>query len=95
MKHGGWTYILTNRAYGVLYIGVTADIEKRIWEHRNGLGSRFCRKYGIDTLVLVEDYPTIEEAIVREKRLKKWRREWKMELIDTSNPEWRDLMPGA
>lgn len=88
---GGWTYIMANRAYGVLYVGVTADIDKRLWEHRNGLGSAFCRKYGIDQLVLAEQYPTIEDAIIREKQLKNWKREWKIELIEASNPEWNDL----
>ena len=91
MQKGGFTYIMTNRAHGVLYVGVTADIAKRIWEHRNGLGSKFCRKYGIDQLVLVEEHATIEVAIAREKVLKKWRREWKIELIEAANPEWGDL----
>jgi putative endonuclease len=88
---GGFTYILTNRAYGVLYIGVTSDIDKRIWQHRNGLGSKFCRRYGLDRLVLVEEHATIEEAIAREKALKNWKREWKIELIESVNPEWEDL----
>lgn len=88
---GGFTYILTNRAHGVLYIGVTADIDKRIWEHRNGLGSKFCRQYGLDRPVLVEEHATIEEAIAREKALKNWKRAWKIALIEKANPEWRDL----
>jgi putative endonuclease len=88
---GGWVYTLANRAHGVLYIGVTADLDQRMWEHRNGHGSIFCRRYGIDRLVHVEEYPTIEEAIVREKRLKRWRREWKIELIESMNPDWGDL----
>ena len=95
MTKGGFTYILTNRTYGVLYVGVTADITERIWLHRNGKGSAFCRRYGIDRLVLVEEYPTIEEAIAREKQLKNWQREWKIELLEASNPEWSDLMPKA
>ncbi|HEX7711846.1 MAG TPA: GIY-YIG nuclease family protein [Sphingomonadaceae bacterium] len=88
---GGWAYMMTNRAYGVLYVGMTADIDKRIWEHRNGLGSKFCRRYGLDCLVLAEEFPTIDEAIAREKQLKNWRREWKVEAIEAVNPEWRDL----
>ena len=88
---GGWAYIMANRGHGVLYIGVTADIDKRLWEHRNGLGSAHCRKYGLDRLVLVEPYPTIEEAIAREKQLKNWKREWKLALIEESNPGWDDL----
>ena len=91
MGKGGFVYILTNRAHGVLYIGVTADIDRRIWQHRTGGGSRFARRYGLDRLVLVEEYPTIDEAIVREKRLKNWRREWKIELIEATNPGWLDL----
>jgi putative endonuclease len=91
MERGGFVYILANRAHGVLYVGVTADIDQRLWQHRNGMGSKFCRKYGIDRLVLVEEYPTIEEAITREKQLKNWRREWKIELIEAANPEWVDL----
>ncbi len=88
---GGWTYIMANRAHGVLYIGVTSDIDRRMWQHRNGQGSAFCRKYGIDLLVLAEHYPTIEEAIAREKPFKNWTREWKIELIEAANPEWLDL----
>jgi putative endonuclease len=92
---GGWTYILTNKPRGVLYTGVTADIERRIWEHRNRLGSKFCRKYGLDRLVLAEQFPTIEQAIRREKQLKNWLRQWKIELIEAANPEWADLSPRA
>ena len=91
MTKGGFVYILTNRAHGVLYVGVTADIDTRIGQHRNGKGSAFARRYGLDRLVLLEEYPTIEGAIVREKRLKNWQREWKIELIEASNPEWLDL----
>jgi putative endonuclease len=91
MVKGGYTYIMTNRAHGVLYIGVTADISERVWLHRNGMGSKFCQRYGIDRLILVEEYPTIEEAIVREKQLKHWERAWKIELIEAANPEWEDL----
>ena len=91
MDKGGFVYILTNRAHGVLYVGVTADLDARIWQHRNGKGSAFVRRYGLDRLVLVEEYPTIEEAIIREKRLKNWHREWKVELIEAGNPEWLDL----
>jgi putative endonuclease len=91
MEKGGFTFILTNRAHGVLYIGVTADIDARLWQHRNGQGSAFCRRYGLDRLVLVEGYLTIEEAIRREKQLKNWQRAWKIELIEASNPEWLDL----
>jgi putative endonuclease len=88
---GGWTYIMTNRARGVLYVGVTADLAARIWQHRNGEGSDFCRRYKLDRLVLAERHATIEEAIAREKMLKTWKRAWKVELIEVANPKWLDL----
>ena len=84
---GGWTYIMTNRARGVLYVGVTADIAARAWQHRNGEGSDFCRRYKLRRLVLAESHATIDEAILREKMLKAWKRAWKIELIEASNPQ--------
>ena len=87
---GGWVYILANRYRGTIYVGVTADIHARIWKHRTD-PEGFVARYKLQRLVLVEDYPTIEEAIVREKILKKWRREWKIELIEQANPNWDDL----
>lgn len=89
---GGWTYVMTNRAYGVLYIGVTADLAARIVQHRAGEGSTFCRRYRLDRLVLVERHGTIDDAIRREKLLKTWNRAWKIELIEAANPQWRDLL---
>lgn len=71
---GGFVYVMSNRAHGVLYVGVTADLAVRIHHHKAGLGSKFCRRYGLDRLILDEEYPSIEEAIVREKQLKKWQR---------------------
>ncbi|MCA1662503.1 MAG: GIY-YIG nuclease family protein [Novosphingobium sp.] len=91
MQRGGFVYILTNRAFGVLYVGVTAQLDARIWQHRTSGGSSFCRKYGLDRLVYVEQFDSIEQAIAREKQLKRWRREWKVELIEAQNPEWQDL----
>ncbi len=88
---GGYTYILTNKPHGVLYIGVTSDIAARMIQHRNGSGSTFARKYGLDRLVLVEHHNSIEEAITREKAMKAWKRSWKVERIEARNPEWRDL----
>jgi putative endonuclease len=88
---GGWVYIMTNKPGGVLYIGVAADIVARVAQHRDLTGSKFCRKYNLTRLVLAESYPTIEEAIAREKAMKEWQRTWKLELIETSNPEWADL----
>ena len=88
---GGWTYIMTNRARGVLYIGVTADLAARVMQHRSGEGSSFCVRYRLDRLVLAERHDRIEDAILREKKLKTWKREWKIELIEQANPQWRDL----
>ncbi|BBC73698.1 excinuclease ABC subunit C [Altererythrobacter sp. B11] len=87
----GWTYILTNKPHGVLYIGVTADLAARMMQHRAGTGSAFCRRYGLRQLVLAEEHTDIATAIAREKALKAWKRAWKIELIERSNPEWRDL----
>jgi putative endonuclease len=88
---GGWTYIMTNRAYGVLYIGVTSDLPARVHQHREGQGSAFCRRYKLTRLVLAEPHATIEEAIAREKMLKGGQRAWKVELIEAANPSWADL----
>lgn len=93
MHRGGWVYILTNKPRGVLYIGVSADITRRIWQHRNGLGSAFACKYGLDRLVRAEAFPTIEEAIAREKQLKNWKREWKIALVESDNPLWEPIEP--
>jgi len=93
MGRGGYVYIMTNKRGGVLYIGVTADIAARIFQHKTGRGSAFCRKCGLTMLVLAEEYPTIEEAIAREKAMKAWKRQWKIELIEASNPNWDDLAP--
>jgi len=83
---GGYTYILTNKPFGILYIGVTADIAERVMAHREGRGSAFCRKWDLKWLVLIEPHPTIEEAIGREKALKNWSRAWKLRLISEANP---------
>ena len=88
---GGWVYIMTNKPGGVLYIGVCADIAARIAQHRDGTGSKFCRRYNLTRLVLAEPYPTIEEAIARETAMKEWQRAWKIELIEQTNPAWDDL----
>jgi putative endonuclease len=88
---GGWTYIMTNRPHGVLYIGVTANLPGRVWQHRNGEGSKFCRRYKLTRLVLAEQHESIEDAIAREKAMKAWRRDWKIELIEQANPQWLDL----
>ncbi len=91
MAGGGYTYIMTNKPGGVLYVGVTADLAARVAQHRNGTGSAFCRRYGLTRLVLAEPHDDIVLAISREKALKAWKRAWKVRLIEESNPEWRDL----
>ena len=77
----------------VLYIGVTADLVKRVWEHKNNVVDGFTKKYGVHTLVYYQQFEDIEAAILEEKRLKRWNRKWKLELIEKNNPEWRDLCP--
>ncbi len=91
MARGGWTYIRTNKPRGVLYTGVTAVLGPRVDQHRRTKGSASCRKYGLKTLVHAERHDTIEDAIRREKALKAWKREWKIEMIEKTNPGWRDL----
>ena len=88
---GGWVYIMADRYRGTLYIGVTSDIAARVWAHREGRGSKFCDRYGLKRLVYAEEAPTIEDAIAREKAMKKWNRVWKIELIERANPDWLDL----
>jgi putative endonuclease len=82
---------MTNRRHGTLYIGVTNDIARRAWEHREGLLPGFTKTYGLKFLVHVEEYDDIGIAIHREKRLKHWKRAWKIALIEETNPEWDDL----
>jgi putative endonuclease len=84
-------YILASRRYGTLYIGITNDLARRIEEHRLGRGSRFVKQHGITRLVHAESFANVEDAILREKQLKKWKRDWKIQLIETDNLEWRDL----
>ncbi len=84
-------YILASRKHGTLYIGVTADLARRVWEHKTDAIEGFTRRYGVHTLVYVEPHATMPEAILREKQMKKWNRAWKIALIERANPEWRDL----
>ena len=84
-------YILASRRNGTLYIGVTSDLPKRAWEHREGVVEGFTKEYGVKTLVWFEMHENAESAIIREKRLKKWNRAWKLRLIEEGNPEWKDL----
>ena len=86
-----WVYIMSNRKDGVLYIGVTADLSRRIVQHREGKGSAFCRRYGLKRLVYAEEHDSIGDAIAREKAMKAWKRAWKIELVEGVNPAWDDL----
>jgi putative endonuclease len=88
---GGWVYILTNRPNGTLYVGVTSDLPRRIWEHREGLLDGFTKRYGLKRLVYVERYDDIGSAIQRERNLKHWPRAWKVKLILAANRQWDDL----
>jgi len=91
MPMSAWVYILTNHKDGTLYIGVTADLARRIYDHRRGMGSEFTRRYRMYRLVYVEAHATMPLAIAREKRLKTWNRAWKVRLINKDNPDWEDL----
>jgi len=84
-------YILSSARNGTLYIGVTSDLVKRVWQHRNDCVDGFTGQYGVHLLVFYEMHASMEAAIEREKRLKKWNRMWKLRLIEEANPEWRDL----
>ena len=84
-------YILASRRNGTLYIGVTSDLVKRVWEHKNDLVAGFTRDHGVHCLVYFELHGDMVAAITREKQLKKWRRAWKLELIENRNADWRDL----
>ena len=84
-------YILASGRKGTLYTGVTGDLAARCSQHRNGQGSRFTERYGVHRLVHAEAFADINEAIARERAIKKWRRAWKLELIEQGNPQWLDL----
>ena len=88
-----YIYILASQKNGTLYVGVTSDLIKRIYEHKNDLVEGFTHKYTIHNLVYFEATESIESAIMREKQLKKWNRAWKINLIEKSNPAWKDLYP--
>ena len=88
---GGWVYIMTNKPFGTLYLGVTGDLAARAWQHRNGAGSAFCKKHGLIRLVYAEHHDRIDDAIAREKAMKAWKRNWKLRQIMEINPEWDDL----
>lgn len=86
-----YIYILTNHKNGTLYVGVTNDLIKRIYQHKQKTASQFTTKYSVNKLVYFESFRDIKTAIAREKQLKHWKRQWKMQLIDGHNPDWQDL----
>jgi len=91
MPKRGYVYLLASQRNGTLYVGVTSDLQRRVWEHKNDLHDGFTKRYGVHRLVYYEVHDDIRDALVREKRIKKWRRSWKLELVEALNPTWRDL----
>ena len=89
-----YTYIIANKTRTVLYIGVTSELKSRLIQHKNGEGSIFTRKYNVYDLMYFEEFSDINQAIAREKQLKNWHKDWKLNLIKTKNPEMKDLFPG-
>jgi putative endonuclease len=88
---GGWVYLMTNRRNGILYAGVTSDLMKRAFQHREGSVMGFTKRYELKRLVYYEQFDDIRDAIQREKLIKHWPRAWKVRLINAMNPEWSDL----
>ncbi|MFN5382508.1 MAG: GIY-YIG nuclease family protein [Alphaproteobacteria bacterium] len=86
-----WLYILASKRNGTLYVGVTSDLPRRVYEHKEKLIAGFTKKYNITYLVYAEEFQDINDAIRREKCIKKWNRAWKLKLIEEQNPDWRDL----
>jgi len=86
-----YVYLMASRSYGTLYIGMTNDLIRRVYEHREGLVDGFTKRHGVKTLVYFEVYHRAEEAIQREKTMKRWPRDWKINQIERDNPRWRDL----
>ncbi|KPL67963.1 hypothetical protein SZ64_07425 [Erythrobacter sp. SG61-1L] len=87
----GWLYIVCNKRNGTLYLGVTSHLQQRIWQHREGLIEGFSKKYGCSRLVWTQHFSNLHDARQREWQMKKWKRAWKIELIEKDNPGWRDL----
>lgn len=94
MKKVFYVYILSNKKNGTIYVGVTSNLQKRIYEHKNNLAEGFTKRYSLHNLVYYEYYDDPENAIRREKQLKKWNRAWKLQLIEKENPGWKDLYSG-
>ena len=91
MKKSYYVYVLASGRYGTLYIGVTSDLVKRVWEHREGFVEGFSKRHNVKQLVWFEVHEDATAAITREKQIKKWNRAWKVNLIQATNPQWRDL----
>jgi len=91
MKRRGYVYILASRRNGTLYVGVTNDLRRRVYEHREGMVAGFTKRYRVYRLVYYEVYGTVPQAIAREKQIKAWKRAWKLEAIEAMNPDWNDL----
>lgn len=91
MEKQGFVYIMASGRNGTLYTGVTSDLPKRAWEHRTGTVEGFTRKHGCKLLVWYQAYEDLDSAKLRERQLKEWKRAWKLDLIETTNPRWRDL----
>jgi putative endonuclease len=91
MEKQYFVYILASKRHGTLYIGMTSNLIRRVWQHKNEIIDGFTKEYGVKQLVYFEVYGHVEDAILREKRLKKWNRKWKIRLIERNNPEWNDL----
>jgi putative endonuclease len=87
-------YILASRRNGTLYLGVTSNLMNRVWQHKNDLADGFTKRYLVHLLVWYELHPTMQSAIAREKTIKEWKRAWKIELIEKTNPQWQDLYEG-
>ena len=91
MEKAGYVYIMASQRNGTLYIGVTSDLPKRVWEHRNGVIGGFTRKYGCKLLVWYQAFDSLDSARHRELQMKEWRRAWKLRVIEEMNPDWEDL----
>jgi putative endonuclease len=94
MEKTSYVYMMASGLNGTLYVGVTSDLAKRVWQHKEGLADGFTKRHAVKKLVWYEVHADIVEAIRREKRIKKWERRWKVGLIEASNPYWRDLYGG-
>jgi putative endonuclease len=90
-----YVYLLASKPYGTLYVGLTSNIAKRVWEHKSKAVPGFTARYGVDTLVWFEAHDSVEAAIRREKQIKEWKRDWKISLIESENPHWIALSPGV